>query len=79
MNPIAHRLITVALLSCLAACGNKGPLVHPTAPQSELPAPASSQSPAPTQVAPPANPPPADTDPGVAPPPPAPSDGSGHG
>ena len=83
MNPIARCLLAAALLSCLAACGNKGPLVHPTAPQSEQPVPASPPSTDPTEVLPPASPtPPADADPGAAVPPvppPAPSDGSGNG
>ena len=79
MNPIARCLIAAALLSCLAACGNKGPLVHPTAPPSEVPAPASPPSTDPTQVLPPASPPPDDVDSGTAAPAaPAPS-GSGNG
>ncbi len=77
MNPIARCLLSAALLSCLAACGNKGPLVHPTAPHSDLPAPASPPSTDPTQALPPASPPP-DVDPGAtAPPAPVPPGGNG--
>jgi predicted small lipoprotein YifL len=73
-------LIAVALVACLAACGNKGPLVHPTPPQSDVPAPASPPSTDPTTTLPPANPtPPPDADPGGAVPPTPPPDGGGHG
>jgi predicted small lipoprotein YifL len=79
MNPIARPLVAAMLLASLAACGNKGPLVHPSAPQSEVPAPASTAAPVdPTQELPPADstPPP---DAGGAAPANPPPDGSGGG
>jgi predicted small lipoprotein YifL len=80
------RLVTAAaLLASLAACGNKGPLVHPSQPQAEaVPAPATSTAtpmpPAidPTDTLPPADstPPPA-ADPGGAVPPASPPGSNG--
>jgi predicted small lipoprotein YifL len=82
------RIATAAvLLACLAACGNKGPLVHPSQPQAEgVPAPATSVAvpmpPAtdPTDVLPPADStPPPDAGPAGAVPPASPPAGGGNG
>ena len=88
MKPITRLLLATALCAALAACGNKGPLVLPDAPPSDLPAPASPPSTDPTQVPPtqvpptsePIPPAPTDPDPAVPPaPPPAPADDGGNG
>jgi predicted small lipoprotein YifL len=71
---LARHLIAAALLAALAACGNKGPLVKPSAaeaPASELAPPAPTD---PTDAMPPAEPPvspvdaPESTSPPVTPP-----------
>jgi predicted small lipoprotein YifL len=71
MNTPLRLLIAAALLSTIAACGNKGPLVHPSAPtDASIPAPASPPSTDPTSTLPEQSPsPPADADPGAAVPP----------
>ena len=82
---ISNRLLAAALLATLAACGNKGPLVHPAPPaDSTIPAPASPPSTDPTDTLPEQSPtPPEDT--GTASPPappasrPAADDGSDGG
>jgi len=82
------RLVAVALLLALTACGNKGPLVRPSSPVPEdtTPAPASPPSTDPTDALPQENPaPPADTGtptpPVPTPPVPTPpaDDGDGNG
>ncbi|GAB6196228.1 LPS translocon maturation chaperone LptM [Lysobacter xanthus] len=45
MKPITASLLALSLLG-LAGCGNKGPLVLPTAPPAEQPAPVESPAPA---------------------------------
>jgi predicted small lipoprotein YifL len=87
MKPITRLLLATALCAALAACGNKGPLVLPEAPPSDLPVPGSAPSTAPaqvppTQAPPPSEPtPPAPADPAAVPPvpPPAPADDGGNG
>ena len=79
----SFRLTAVVLLLALTACGNKGPLVHPSAPLPEgtTPAPASPPSTDPTDALPQENPtPPTDTG-TPTPPVPAPpvDDGDGNG
>ena len=75
---IPTRLFIAALLLGLAACGNKGPLVHPSPPgDTTTPAPASPPSGEPTDTLPTDDTtPPADT--GTTTPPP-PADGGGNG
>ena len=79
----SFRLPAVALLLALTACGNKGPLVRPSAPEpaDTIPAPASPPSTDPTDALPQENPtPPTDTG-TPTPPVPTPSvdDGDGNG
>jgi predicted small lipoprotein YifL len=72
MIAITRIVTAAALLACLAACGNKGPLVHPSQPQAEaVPAPAAPPAADPTDVLPPADstpPPGADATPSASPP-----------
>jgi len=65
MKNTLRLLAAATLLAALAGCGNKGPLMHPTAPADELPVPASTApaTPATTALATPVEPapvPPAD-------------------
>jgi predicted small lipoprotein YifL len=87
MTAITRIAAAAALLACLAACGNKGPLVHPSQSQTQaVPAPATSTAtpmpPAsdPTDTLPPADStPPPGADPAGAVPPAPPPAGGGNG
>ncbi len=84
MTAITRIVTAAALLACLAACGNKGPLVHPSQPQAEaVPAPATSTAvpmPPATDTLPPADStPPPSADPAGAVPPASPPAGGGNG
>ena len=83
MKTSARHFAAVAVLFALAACGNKGPLVHPSAPAPEgtTPVPESPPSTDPTDALPQDAPmPPADTGTSAPPVPAAPvDDGDGDG
>ena len=83
MKTTLRLLLAAALLATLAACGNKGPLVHPQSPADQMAVPATTTAPAdatmpapaapsdtttPTNATTPPATPPAD---GSTPPPPA--------
>ena len=79
MNTLARYLLAAALLATLAACGNKGPLVRPSAVKTHKPVAAPSTT-EPTDSAPveEAAPTPA-ADPAPVTPPATPPAGGGHG
>ncbi|MDB6164742.1 MAG: hypothetical protein JWL98_2174 [Xanthomonadaceae bacterium] len=79
MTPTVRHLVAAALLVSLAGCGNKGPLVHPSPPATDVPAPTSPPSTDPTTVPPVDTSTPPDADPGGAVPPTPPPDSGGHG
>jgi diaminopimelate decarboxylase len=55
MKTTLRVFLPVALLAALAACGNKGPLMHPAAPVDDMAAPATMAEPASTAAAAPAD------------------------
>ena len=84
MKTPLRLLLAAALFATLAACGNKGPLVHPQSPADQMAVPATTTAPADATVPAPAAPvdTPAPTDTTTPPPaddstPPPPANGGG--
>jgi predicted small lipoprotein YifL len=51
MKTTVRFFVVAALFAGLAGCGNKGPLVHPTAPMDDMPGPATTTAPTPASTA----------------------------